>query len=237
MHGIGITEGPEDAPVSLNDHHAIFLESFNTGAMCFFDGLYFVVPSGIYKPAPGSSTEVIWESLKEYIDSDISMRYNCSVPHKFLEIGAGSGAISILIKKYYPWIDVVSTDISERACTTIECNALLNNVSLKIIRGDMWEPVKTEHNAEQYDGIIFNVPLMDKEIENEHEFSLCDPNGDLLHRFLNGLTDHVKPDGFALFLHASFSAPIPDVPGHMQIMMETQRPENNFLQSILWKNV
>lgn len=234
MHEFNVSTNAEVDVVSLKDDHALFVESFNKGAVCFLDGLSFMVPSGIYKPGPGSSTEFIWESIKKYMNSIITER-DRAIPQKILEIGAGSGAISILIKNNYPSIDVVSTDISEKACTTIECNALLNGVRLKILCGDLWEPLKTSKH-EQYDGIIFNMPLMNKEVENEHELSLCDLSGRILHQFLSGLTDYVKPEGFALFLHASFSAPINNAPGRMQTIMKTTRSENNVLQSILWKN-
>ncbi len=218
------------------DEHRQFVESFNTGSVCHMDGLNFMVPAGVYKPISGSSTEFIWKALRSQMalrPPQKTVTGQFRVQH-FLEIGTGSGAISILLRKYYPWTRVTATDISERACATAECNALLYGVPIQVAQGDLWEPIK--HSGITYDGVIFNVPLMDKPLDHPHELALCDPDGDLLYRFLNGIKDYVNPHGFALFLHATFSAPLPPLSGHIEVLQEINRPEGNVLRAMLWRH-
>ncbi len=77
---------------------------------------------------------------------------------KILEIGAGTGIISIFfaLKGY----DVTSSDISEHSIDLIGKNAKKNHANLDIIKSNLFENI---HGI--YDTIIFNPPYLP--VENE----------------------------------------------------------------------
>lgn len=122
-----------------------------------------------------------------------------------LEIGSGSGALALTTKQRGAK-KVVATDIWEKACAATECNALLNQLYIEVRHGDMFAPVC---DGERFDLVIFNLPLMDKPILSRSELALCDPEGELLARFLREVSETVRSAGVALFTHASISAPLP----------------------------
>jgi len=77
--------------------------------------------------------------------------------HKsILELGAGSGAISIALKKNLE-CNITAIDISEDAITLAKHNALVNNVDINFLVKDMREEPK--HN---YDIIVSNPPYIPK---------------------------------------------------------------------------
>lgn len=184
--------------------HEAFVKTFSRGQKCAFMGHTFLVPSSVYKPVDDiSSTQILWKAACDVMDS----RH----PKSIIEIGAGSGAVSILLKKFYSEVALVATDISQVACAAIECNGLLHDVDIDSRCGDMWEVCAQN---ERFDFILFNVPLLDKSIEHKNEVALCDPDGQLLRRFLQGAQDHVTKSACILFLHATMSAPLPAIGGY-----------------------
>ncbi|MGE0047768.1 MAG: methyltransferase [Acidithiobacillus sp.] len=176
--------------MSLHNQH---LDIMNRPAeYADFDGLRILVPSTVYHPHEWSSTRFLLSELPDVRGLGV------------LEIGGGSGALSLAICKRGAR-KVVVTDCSERACATMECNALLNGLDLDVRAGNLFAPVA----GETFDLVIFNLPLMDKAVKNPSESALCDPDGVLLRRFLLGLPGVVKENGRALFTYASISAPLP----------------------------
>ena len=92
---------------------------------------------------------------------------------KTLEIGAGCGIISLFIAAN--WTSrTVATDISPIAVEATIANARLNNLTLTAFQSDLFEKI----DEKDFDLIIFNTPMVDKNPENDIErFSLCDPHG------------------------------------------------------------
>lgn len=171
-------------------------------------GLTLIAPSMVYHPHHLSGSMVMIENMP-----DILSGMDC------LDLGCGAGviALSMLARGAQR---VVATDISERACATTECNAILNAAKVRgrlptVLCGDLFSPIATLPKGEQrFDLIVFNMPLMDKEPgpsnrEQRAEESLCDPDGRLLARFLDDAAKYLKPGGRALFPHSSISAPLP----------------------------
>jgi methylase of polypeptide subunit release factors len=189
-------------------------------------GLRILVPRGVYHPHELSSTRLLLGALPEVVGLDV------------LEIGGGSGALALAIKRRGA-ARVVVTDISERACAAMECNALLNHVDINPItgldvrQGDMFDPLT---KGERFDLVVFNLPLMDKRVENLAEVALCDPDGELLTKFLRWLPEVTKPKGMALFTHATISAPLPlNVPGRIQTVAQVQRENGEIFRVLQWR--
>lgn len=80
-----------------------------------------------------------------------------------LEIGTGSGCISIALKKELPNINISAVDISSKALNVAINNALENNCKINFIESDLFQNVDGK-----YDVIISNPPYIsyDEKIED-----------------------------------------------------------------------
>ena len=108
-----------------------------------FYGLKFAVSSAVLIPRP--ETELLVEEvLKVAKEKD-----------KILDLGTGSGAISIAIKKSKN-VNVLAVDISNDALAIARKNAKNNNVAVEFLQSDFFSNVKTE----QYDIIVSNPPYI-----------------------------------------------------------------------------
>jgi len=79
-----------------------------------------------------------------------------------LEIGTGSGAISIALAKGLPTARVVATDLSAKALSVAEENALKNGVREQIhfLHGDLFQPLQ---KGDRFDLVITNPPYVPRE--------------------------------------------------------------------------
>ena len=113
-----------------------------------FYGLDFLVTPDVLIPRP--ETELIVERAVELLADRPSPR--------FLEIGVGSGCISVAILKHSPKAIAVAVDISEPAIVIARRNADLHRVSdrLNILSSDVFENVPTE----AFDLIVSNPPYV-----------------------------------------------------------------------------
>ena len=125
-----------------------------------FYGLSFTVNEGIFIPRP--ETEI----LVDYIVKNFSGRRNI----KILEIGTGSGIISICLTKNMPQCKIIATDISPHAISVAYRNAVLNNCQSDIlfIRGNLFDFLKEEI---YFDLIVSNPPYVGEKDFNFHQKS------------------------------------------------------------------
>ncbi|NJD23013.1 MAG: peptide chain release factor N(5)-glutamine methyltransferase [Melioribacter sp.] len=116
-----------------------------------FYGLPFKVTPDVLIPRP--ETEILVEEvIKRCKDINAS---------KILDIGTGSGNISISLAKNLSDAEITSIDISDKALSIAQENALINGVEEKIhfITAD----VKTYMSNNQFDIIVSNPPYVSKE--------------------------------------------------------------------------
>ncbi|MBI4141422.1 class I SAM-dependent methyltransferase [Candidatus Woesearchaeota archaeon] len=73
---------------------------------------------------------------------------------KVLDLGCGYGAVGISIAKIITDVQVILTDINERATKLAQENAKQNNVSVDVRTGNAYEPVI----GELFDYILLNPP-------------------------------------------------------------------------------
>jgi len=78
---------------------------------------------------------------------------------RLLEIGTGSGAISIALAKELPTASFIATDISEKALAVARENAARNKVKDQIhfLPGDLFSPLK---KGQKFDLILSNPPYI-----------------------------------------------------------------------------
>lgn len=122
---------------------------------------------------PRFETELLVDKTVNYIKKLFDL------PVKIIDLGTGSGAIAITLKKKLE-SNVEAIDISREALNVAKENALLNNVSINFYESDMLDNV-----TGKYDVIISNPPYVayDEEIDdvvrnNEPAIALfADDNG------------------------------------------------------------
>lgn len=97
---------------------------------------------------PRFETELLVEKTIGYINKIFNKRV------KILDIGTGSGCISITLKKEV-YCDVVACDISEDAIMVAKGNAKSNNVDIEFIHSDVFSSINSK-----FDVIISNPPYI-----------------------------------------------------------------------------
>lgn len=118
-----------------------------------FYHLKFKVTSEVLIPRP---------ETEELVDIVIKNTKNQAV--KILDIGTGSGCISISLAKNLALAEVSAIDISENALQIAIENALLNNVKVQFIQKDI---LNTDQLTQKYDIIISNPPYVKEEEKKE----------------------------------------------------------------------
>jgi release factor glutamine methyltransferase len=118
-----------------------------------FYHLKFKVTSEVLIPRP---------ETEELVDIVIKNTKNQAV--KILDIGTGSGCISISLAKNLALAEVSAIDISENALQIAIENALLNNVKVQFIQKDI---LNTNRLTQKYDIIISNPPYVKEDEKKE----------------------------------------------------------------------
>ena len=146
---------------------------------------------------PRFETEELVENVINYI------KYEIPNAKALIDLGCGSGAIGISIKKVFPDLDVTLVDISKDALEVAKENMELNNISCNLIESDMWSNIDGK-----FDIIVSNPPYIreDEEIEDivkENEPSIALYGGkdglDFYRIIRNGIEEHIN-DKFLLAL-------------------------------------
>lgn len=106
---------------------------------------------------PRFETEELVENTLKYISKYFKGKLNV------LEIGTGSGCISIALKKENNNLNIVSTDISKKALKVAKNNAKINNVDINFINTNIYDGIN-----DKFDIIISNPPYIayDEKIED-----------------------------------------------------------------------
>jgi len=94
------------------------------------------------------------------------------------DIGTGSGAIGLAVKKALPDLKVVLSDISEDALQVARENAKNNGLDIEFVHGNLLEPFK----GRKADFIVSNPPYISEEAYSELDVSVknYEPKGALV---------------------------------------------------------
>jgi len=121
-----------------------------------FWSLSFKVTRDVLIPRP--ETEVLVSEALALIPSISKGNHELQV----LEIGTGSGAVSIALAKELAAGSITATDVSEKALAVAEENAVTNGVreSIRFLKGDLFSPLKS---GERFHLIVTNPPYISRE--------------------------------------------------------------------------
>jgi release factor glutamine methyltransferase len=148
--------------------------AYITGQQEFWS-LDFIVSSDVLVPRP--ETELLVEiALKE-----LANLADTKLP-RMLELGTGSGAISVALATESPQTQIVATEISPAALAIARRNACRHGVSkgIRFLQGDLFTALDQEHEND-FDLVVSNPPYIPRgEISNlEAEVSRWEPRAAL----------------------------------------------------------
>lgn len=102
---------------------------------------------------PRFETETLVEKTIQYI-KDLKLENK-----SLLEIGTGSGCISITLKKELEQLDITSIDISRKALKVAKKNAKYNRADITLLKQDIFK----YNPINKYDILVSNPPYITKE--------------------------------------------------------------------------
>ena len=105
--------------------------------------LYFTTDSGVFSRGEMDG------------GTDLLLKYLPPLSGRVLDLGCGWGAIGVSIKKAYPSLDVVLTDVNQRAVKLAKENAEKNHVQVRVASGDGFEAIP----GMKFQFIITNPPI------------------------------------------------------------------------------
>ena len=133
----------------------------------YFYGHKFIVNEDVLIPRP--ETEELVANVLAYYDEFFNGQ-----KVDVCDIGTGSGAIAITLKKEEDNFNVTASDISEKAILTAKRNASNLEANVNFLVGDMCEPL-IENNI-KVDILISNPPYIPQDEEMEHSVKDFEPH-------------------------------------------------------------
>lgn len=134
----------------------------------WFYGYRFTVNEDVLIPRP--ETEELVANILAAYDEHFSSQNNVTA----VDIGTGSGAIAISLKKEEPNLHMMATDISEQAVAVAKKNADDHAAIVNFMMGDMLQPL-IERDL-KVDILISNPPYIPREEEMEHSVVDYEPH-------------------------------------------------------------
>ena len=141
-----------------------------------YGGVDLIVRTGVFHPGLFFSTKILFRYLEE---QDLEAK-------RFLEIGAGTGLLSI--RAAQRGADVVALDISRRAIANLIDNAERNHVSIEVVESNMFSRL----SKQLFDVVVVNPPYYPGNPENESEYAwYCGANFEFFDSLFSGLHAYI----------------------------------------------
>lgn len=149
------------------------------------NGIHLIIPPEVFHPGFFFSTGFLLGAVKK-----IPLR-----DKKFLELGAGSGLISIYAAG--KGAKVTATDINPVAIEYLHKNSEKNNANFEIILSDLFKSI----TVQKFDVIAVNPPYYKKQPKSwiDHAW-LCGENGEFFTGFFARLGDYIHKNSDVLMV-------------------------------------
>lgn len=124
---------------------------------------------------------------------------------RILEIGAGSGFVSAVLRTNIKGIRAFATEINPHAARCAKANGV------EVIRTDLFKGIKSGNKEASFDIILFNPPYLptseDEKVPGwlNYAFDGGTSGRETLDRFLDDVRDYLKPRGKILILISSIT--------------------------------
>ena len=127
-----------------------------------------------------------------FFSTQLLLQYISKLPlneKKFLELGCGSGLISIVAAK--KGAKVTATDINPVAVEFLKKNCDQNRVNLQVIQSDLFQNIPQQ----PFDIIAINPPYYKKRPVTNADYAwFCGENGEYFSALFDTLADHIHKD-------------------------------------------
>lgn len=150
-----------------------------------YKGIALEIPSQVFHPGFFSSTKLL---LKYISNQQLHGK-------KVLELGAGSGLLSIYAAKKRA--SVMATDINPVAIEYLSKNAHRNKVEIKIIQSDLFENI----HVQEFDLMLINPPYYKKKPLSHKDYAwYCGENGEYFQRLFSELDRYIHSSSQVLMV-------------------------------------
>jgi len=154
-----------------------------------YEDLHLTVQPGVFHPAYFFSTKFLLEFLAREKEK---LRGKA-----FLELGAGSGLISLFAAKH--GAKVSASDISGAAVENVKANAEANKLDVEAIHSDLFEKI----SPRTFDYIVINPPYFKKDPANEAEHAwYCGAQLEYFQKLFRQLGAYMNGSGVCLMVLA-----------------------------------
>ncbi len=170
-----------------------------------FYGLMLGVNPSVLVPRP--ETEILVDWASELLGAP---QVEASNPH-VLDLGTGSGAIALALKRTHPNAQISALDLSLDALAVARSNALRLGLAVEFRCGHWWDGF----GEQRFHVVVSNPPYVDPADANlaalRHEpgIALVSSGGGLLAlaTIVAGAADHLEPGGWLVLEHGNEQAP------------------------------
>ena len=140
-------------------------------------GIKFLLKPTVFHPSYYLSTDYLLDYI---IKKDLNGR-------KILELGCGSGFISMYLAKHKE-VEMYSSDINPSAVSGLRDNIVQLGLKIEIVESDLFDNIPEV----DFDYILVNPPYFDKVIESNDEFAFfTGPNFEYFHKFFDQVQSYI----------------------------------------------
>ncbi|MFH1261515.1 MAG: HemK2/MTQ2 family protein methyltransferase [Candidatus Micrarchaeota archaeon] len=167
-----------------------------------YNDLVFKIPVSVYEPAE---------------DSFMLAKGAAELKGKILEIGCGSGIVSLSNARQNPGNHVLGVDINPDAVECASQNAGQNKIkNAEFMEGDLFSAIAHSDRIDKktkFDAILFNPPYLPTDREDRvkgklnHAFDGGDDGRKVLDRFLGEFDAYLKSGGTLFLVQSSLNNP------------------------------
>ncbi|KKG08486.1 HemK2/MTQ2 family protein methyltransferase [Methanosarcina sp. 2.H.A.1B.4] len=151
------------------------------------------------------ATDLVYEPAEDsFLLADAALEEAEPGMH-ILEIGAGSGFVSTVLRTNVKGIRVLATEINPHAASCAKAN------DVEVIRTDLFRGLKPENRKTSFDLILFNPPYLPTSEEEKvpgwlnYAFDGGASGRETLDRFLDEVRNYLSPGGKIMVLISSIT--------------------------------